>query len=311
LAKLVLRRLLDVLPLLFVASVVAFSLQAIAPGDPAQKIATVSGAGQEPDPSQVAALHVELGLDRPLLERYFLWLGRVARLDLGISYLNKRPVATLLGERLPASLALAAVSLAAAVLISVPLGILAAVRRGSPLDELIRPVTLLGASLPAFWVALLLIWLFAARLRWLPALGSPTPEGIVLPAAVMTVRSLGLLTRLTRATTLDALTLPHVVVARAKGLLWRQVVVRHILANSWGPIITAVALDFAAFVTNAAVVEWVFAWPGIGRAGVEAALTGDVPMLLGFVLCAALVVVIANLAADIGIAASDPRLRRL
>jgi nickel transport system permease protein len=307
--RLVAQRVLDTLPLLFCASIVAFLLLALAPGDPAQKIATQGGPGEVPDPAVVAALRQELGLDRPLPERYVRWLFDVAHLDLGVSYVSKRPVAEILGERLPPSLLLATVSLAIGVLISVPLGIASALRRGTLVDALIRPLSLAGAAMPAFWVALLAIWLFAAELHWLPALGAPTAAGIVLPAGVLALRSLGLLTRLTRAAMLDALDLPHVVVAHGKGLPPRTVVLRHVLRNASAPIVAAIALDFAAFVAHAAVIEWVFAWPGIGRTGVEAAIAGDMPLLLGFVLVAGAVVIVANLVADLIAAIGDPRLR--
>jgi len=309
-AALVVRRVLETLPTLALLSVLAFALLESAPGDPARRLLTQGGqASSEIDERDVAALRYELGLDLPLWQRYLRWAGGVARLDFGTSYVNRRRVTDLVAERLPASVALAALALAVGVGLSVPLGIAAAVRHRTALDGAIRAMTLLGGSLPAFWLALLLIWLFAAELHLFPALGSLTPAGIVLPAAVLAWRTTGLLTRLTRAALLDALGLEHIRVARAKGLGERTIVLRHALSNALVPITTVIALDLAALIAHATIVEWVFDWPGLGRMGVEAALAGDVPVLLAYVLVACVVVVAINLAADIAVLAIDPRQR--
>lgn len=307
--QLIIRRLLVTIPMLLLVSGLAFGLLAVAPGDPARKALSVSGAGDQVDERDVAAKRRELGLDRPLWERYGLWLGNALTLDLGESYVSKRPVAELIGERLRASATLALAALALSVAIGVPLGVIAAIYAGTWLDALVRFLTLLGASLPGFWLALLAMWLFAVELQWLPALGGVSPKGIILPAAVLTVRALGLLTRLTRAAMLEALQGEYVRAARAKGLSERRLVVGHAFPNALVPILTIIGLDFTSLLAQATVIEWVFAWPGIGRQGVDAAIAGDVPVVLGFVLFVSTVVVLTNLTVDLSYIIVDPRLR--
>jgi peptide/nickel transport system permease protein len=302
-------RLVSTVPMLFFVSLVVFGLLAAAPGDPARQSLAIGGGADQVDDRDVAARRAELGLDRPIWQRYALWVSDIARLDLGTSYVNNRPVADLLAERALASATLAGVTLALSLALSIPLGVIAAIRVGTLIDALVSVVSLVGASLPGFWLALLAMWLFAAELQWFPALASFNPRGMVLPVAVLTVRNLGLLTRLTRATVLDALAMPHVQVARSRGLRERRVLVLHVLPNAMIPIITVIGLEFASLVAYVAVIEWVFAWPGIGRLGVDAALAGDAPVVLGFVLVVCFTVVLANLAADLAYGWVDPRQR--
>jgi ABC-type dipeptide/oligopeptide/nickel transport system permease component len=294
---------------LIVVSLVVFCLQALAPIDPARKALTIGGASELPDERDVEAKRKELGLDRPLPERYVRWLADVATFDLGESFVNKKPVAGLIGERVAASATLAVLTVGFSTVIALPLGIVAATRAGTWADSIIRALSLLGASLPAFWLALLAMWLFSVELRLLPALGSFTPEGIVLPALVLTARTVGLLARLMRATMLDALNQDYVRTALSKGLPDRTVVRRHVAPNAITPVLAVIGLDFAALFGEAAVVEWVFAWPGIGRMGVEGALAGDLPVVMGFVLVVCLFFVLANLAVDLACGLVDPRQR--
>jgi len=303
------RRLLHTLPMLLLVSVAVFTLVAAAPIDPARRALSLAGAADSVDERDVEAKRIELGLDRPLVERYVRWGMDAARLDLGESFVSKKPVATLIGERITASAVLAGLVVATSVAVSVPLGVLSAVRSGGRMDVTIRTLTLAGASLPGFWLALLAMWLFSVELRWLPALGSYTPSGIVLPALVLTLRTTGLLTRLTRATMIETLHADYVRTALAKGLSMRQAVLHHALPNALIPILTIIGLDFAGLLAHAAVIEWVFAWPGIGRLGVEAALAGDVPVVLGFTLTISLVVVAINFVVDLGYVVVDPRHR--
>jgi ABC-type dipeptide/oligopeptide/nickel transport system permease component len=308
-AGLILGRVLQAIPLLLLVTLVAFGLSVLGPIDPARMALAAGGTGIQLDERDVARKRVELGLDRPLHERYVSWWADVVRLEFGRSFSSGRPVRELLAPRLPASATLAGLALALAVALGIPLGVLVARRAGGPLDVGVRTVALLGSSLPAFWLALLAIWLFAARLHWVPALGSFTPTGIVLPALVLGVRPLARLLRLVRATTLEGLGQEYVTTARAKGVSPPRVLVRHVLPNTLGPVLTVIGLDGAALLANAAVVEWIFAWPGLGRLGVDAALAGDVPVLMAFVLIVGWVVVAINLLVDVAVAALDPRER--
>jgi peptide/nickel transport system permease protein len=303
-------RLLSAVPVMVVVSLLAFALQALAPGDPARILVEASGLNPAP-PEAVAAKRAELGLDRPMPERYLLWLTHALRGDFGRSFRSYRPVAALYRERLPATAALAAAAVALTATIALPLGMLAAYHRGRVLDAVAQLVAVAGAAIPGFWLALLLMFLFAVKLRLLPAFGSLTPKGIILPATVLAVHNIAVLTRLTRAAMLDVLSLEFVTVARAKGLREWAVARRHVLPNVLVPVLTVLGLEVAGLMTGAVVVEYVFAWPGIGKMVVDAALLRDVPVVTGFAVAAGLVFVLVNLVVDVTIAAVDPRARRI
>jgi peptide/nickel transport system permease protein len=309
LVGLLLGRALQVIPTLLLVSLVAFGLVALAPVDPARMALSAGGTGVQLDERDVAAKRAELGLDRPLPERYARWWTDLLRLDFGRSFASGRSVASLLAERLPASAALGGLALLLSVAVSLPLGMLAAVRAGRALDQVVRALALLGASLPGFWLALVLMSIFAAQLRWVPALGSLTPLGIILPTLVLAVRPLGRQLRLMRATTLDALAMDHLTVARAKGLARGSILVRHVMPNAILPMITIVGLDLPALVSSAVVVETVFAWPGVGRLAADAALAGDLPILMAFVLLVGVLVVSTSLVVDVLCGIVDPRPR--
>lgn len=304
-----LRRGAQVIPLMLLVSLVSFGLMALAPIDPARQALTAGETGIPVDERALEAKRRELGLDRPLGERYLRWWGDLIRLDLGHSFTNRRPVAESIAERLPASLTLVVFALGLSIGIGVPLGVAAAVKTGTLLDAVIRLVTVLGASLPGFWLALLAMCLFAVELRWVPALGSFTPQGIILPMLILAVRPLGHITRLMRATTLDVFNRHFVAVARAKGLSDLTILRRHVVPNALLPIVTVIGLDFVNLLANAAVIEWVFGWPGIGRLGVDAALAGDLPVVMGFVLVVGWIVVFVNLIVDVSYRLLDPKQR--
>lgn len=303
-----LTRLLAIVPVLLVVSVLAFGLQALAPGDPARLLLEASGLNPAPAEA-VAAKREELGLNDPLPVRYAGWLLGALQGDFGRSFRSYRPVAELYVERLPATATLAAVAALLSVVIAVPLGALAAYHRGGLLDGLAQVVAVAGAAIPGFWLALVLMFIFAAKLRWLPAFGSLTPKGIILPALVLALHHLAILTRLTRAAMLDVLGQEFVRVARAKGLRERWVARRHVLPNVLVPVLTLLGLEVAGLMTGAAVVEYVFAWPGIGKMAVDAALLRDIPVVTGFAVAAGLIFVIINFLVDLGVAALDPRAR--
>lgn len=303
-------RLLSSVPVMLVTSLLAFALQSLAPGDPARLLVEASGLNPAP-PEAVAAKRAELGLDRPLPQRYLLWLTNALRGDLGRSFRSYRPVVSLYQERLPATAALAVVAGALTTVVALPLGTLAAYHRGRAPDMVAQVVAVVGAAVPGFWLALLLMVLFAVKLRLLPAFGSLTLKGIILPAVVLAIHNMALLTRLTRAAMLDVLSLEFVTVARAKGLREWAVAQRHVLPNVLVPVLTVLGLEVAGLMTGAVVVEYVFAWPGIGKMVVDAALLRDVPVVTGFAVMAGLVFVLTNLLVDVTVAAVDPRTRRI
>jgi ABC-type dipeptide/oligopeptide/nickel transport system permease component len=301
-------RLAAALPVLFIVSLLAFGLEAITPGDPATLLLQASGV-ENVTPEAVAAKRAELRLDDPLPLRYLTWIRGAVRGDFGRSFRSYTPVRTLYSQRIANTALLAGCAVLLAALIAIPLGTLAAYRRGGVLDAIAQCVAVVGAAVPGFWIAFVLIFVFAARLHWLPAFGTPTARGVVLPAIVLALANIAILTRLTRAAMLDVLKREFVTVARAKGLGSGRVARVHVLPNVAVPILTVLGLEAAHLITGAAVVEYVFAWPGIGKLAVDAALQRDTPVIVGFAVAAGLIFVTANLVVDLAIAAFDPRVR--
>ncbi|TME96390.1 MAG: ABC transporter permease [Chloroflexi bacterium] len=305
-----LQRVLGALSVLLVLSVVAFGLYALTPGDPAVVLLEASGI-HSPPREAIVAKRAELHLDDPLPVQYINWLAGAVHGDFGRSFRSYTPVAELYLSRIGATALLACVSTVLSLFLALPLGILAAYHRGRIVDRLAQIVVALGGSMPGFWIGLLLILLFAVQLRWLPAFGSPTPSGIVLPAIVLAVANIAVLTRLTRSSVLDVLSQEFVMVAHAKGLSGRAVTLRHVLRNTYIPLLTVLGLVFANLMVGTAVVEYVFSWPGIGRLAVDSALLRDQPVVVGFTIAAGLIFTTMNLLVDVGIATLDPRVRSL
>src|SRR5438445_9545227 len=303
-----LQRVLGALSVLLVLSVVAFGLYALTPGDPAVVLLEASGI-HSPPREAIVAKRAELHLDDPLPVQYINWLAGAVHCDFGRSFRSYTPVAELYLSRIGATALLACVSTVLSLFLALPLGILAAYHRGRIADRLAPIVLALGGSMPGLWLGLLLVVLFAVHLRWLPAFGSPTPSGIVLPAIVLAVANIAVLTRLTRSSVLDVLSQEFVIVARAKGLSAHAVRVRHVLRNTYIPLLTVLGLLFANLMVGTAVVEYVFSWPGIGRLAIDSALLRDEPVVVGFTVAAGLIFTVMNLLVDLGIAAVDPRVR--
>lgn len=295
---------------LWLVSLLAFGLLALAPGEPARLLLTAEGVTM-PTPEEVAAKRAELRLNDPLPTRYLHWLAGALRGDFGASYRSGRSVWATYSERFPATLMLAGLTLALSLSAALPLGVIAAIRRGSMLDTLLQGVAVLGAAAPGFWVALILMLVFAATLRWLPALGSPTLAGMLLPAITLALPNVAVLARLLRAATLDALGQAYMVTAQAKGHSSRSAVLHHALPNVWPAVVTAITLEAAYLLTGTVIVETVFAYPGVGRLAVDAALIGDMPVLALCVLMAAGIYVIGNGLADLLLMLLDPRVRTI
>ncbi len=307
-ARLLIMRIAAIIPMLVAISVLAFGLHSLAPGDPARLLVEASGLSPAP-PEAVAAKRAELKLDQPIATRYVTWLAGAAQGDLGRSYRTYEPVSRMYLERLPATLALAAAATLISATVAIPLGIFAAFRHGTSIDRAAQFIAVFGAAAPGFWVALMLTYLFGARLGWLPVFGSVTPRGIILPALVVALPFISILTRLTRASALDVLSSDFINVARMKGLRESAIALRHALPNVLVQITPLLSLELAGLLSGAAVVEYVFAWPGIGRLAVDSALLRDTPVVVGFAVATGIAFALANLAADIIIALIDPRQR--
>jgi peptide/nickel transport system permease protein len=308
------RRLLHLVPVLLGVSLVVFLVMHLAPGDPADVMLGVQATAEER-----ARLRADLGLDDPLAVQYLRWLGRVARGDLGRSLWTSRPVLDEVLDRLRATLLLTGSGLLLSTVLGIALGVASAMRPDSLLDRASAVASLFGASMPVFWLGIVLMVVFALWLGWLPASGMHAPYGgggagdllrhLVLPALTIAAASTTIVARLTRSTMLDVLGQDYVRTARAKGLAERRVVVRHGLENALIPIVTMVGVQAGYLLGGAVLTETVFAWPGVGTLMVQGILQRDVPLVQGCVLLVALTFVLVNLAVDVLYAWLDPRIR--
>jgi ABC-type dipeptide/oligopeptide/nickel transport system permease component len=296
------RRLLLAIPTLAGVLIVVFLLLYVAPGDPVLEM-----VGERADPATIARLRAELRLDDPLPQQFAHYAGSALRGDLGRSYITGRPIIRDIAERFPKTLQLATAAMLLAAFTGITIGILAARRPGGWFDRLALGATYLGISFPVYWVGLILIFVFAVVLRWLPPSGYGRPEFLILPAFALGSRSIAFLARMTRSAMLEVLGSDFVRTARAKGLRERVVLIRHALRNALIPIVTVLGLDFGYYLTGSILTETVFSWPGLGRYVVNAIARRDLPAIQGSVLFLSVVFVAVNLLTDLAYAASDPR----
>jgi peptide/nickel transport system permease protein len=300
----VVRRVLLAVPVLFGVATLVFSLIHLVPGDPAQAM-----LGDGAAPQDVAELRKNLGLDRPLLTQYGTFLRNAITGDLGRSFRTGQPVTTMIAERVPATAELALASMIVAVLIAIPLGVIAAVRRGTAADYGAMTFALLGVSIPNFWLGPLLAIVFAVELGWLPVSGRGTLANLVLPAISLGLALAAILARMTRASLLDELNELYVRAARARGVSRASSIATHALRNSLVPLLTIIALQFGAVLTGAVITETIFAWPGIGRLLIQSIGFRDYPMVQGCILLIAVTYVTVNLLTDLMYGVLDPRIR--
>jgi peptide/nickel transport system permease protein len=309
------RRLLHLVPVLLGVSVVVFLVLHLAPGDPADVMLGAQATAEER-----ARLRADLGLDDPLAVQYGRWLAHVLRGDLGRSLWTRRPVLDEVIDRFKATLVLTGTGLLLSTVVGITLGVASAARPDSVLDRASAVASLFGASMPVFWLGIVLMVVFALWLGWLPASGMSAPYGgggaadllghLVLPAVTIAAASTTIVARLTRSTMLDVLGQDYVRTARAKGVAERGVLARHGLANAMIPIVTMVGVQAGYLLGGAVLTETVFAWPGVGTLMVQGILQRDVPLVQGCVLVVALTFVLVNLAVDLLYAWLDPRIRR-
>ena len=276
----------------------------LVPGDPVELM-----LGESATAGDRTALRATLGLDRPLPEQLLAQLERLVRLDLGESLYSRRPVATLIAERLPATVELAAAALAVAAAVAIPLGVFAARRRGGVADSAAMGLALLGLSVPSFWLGPLLILLFSVLLGWTPVSGREGLASLVLPALTLGTGMAAVLARMLRSSLLEALAEDYVRTARAKGLGEGAVVRRHALRNAALPVVTVFGMQAGALLAGAVITETVFAWPGIGSLLVEAIQRRDFPVVQGCVLLISTTYVLVNALTDLAYAWLDPRVR--
>jgi peptide/nickel transport system permease protein len=305
------RRLALMVPTAFLVTVAVFLLIHLTPGDPAAIVLAESYT-----PQAAAQIHAELGLDRPLPEQYAIYLGRLFHGDLGRSVRNKLPVTQAIGERLPATLELGLAALAWSLLVAVPLGTVAALRRGRAVDLVASGIAVAGISIPNFVLGILMILLFGLVLRLLPvggfsALTDSPPDNLarlVMPAIALGTFGAATNMRFTRSSMIEVLHQDYIRTARAKGAGWWRVVNRHALKNALVPVVTIVGLQVGAILEGALVTETVFSWPGVGKLAVDSIFARDFPVVQGIVLASALSYMVANLVVDLVYAWLDPRI---
>jgi len=308
----ILRRVLATVPVLLIVAVLVFLLLRLTPGDPAAIM-----AGDAANTEQIAQIRANLGLDRPILAQFGIWFGNLLSGDLGESFYYKTKVATLIGQRLEPTLSLAAITIVIAVLIAVPLGILAAWRHGGWLDRALMGFSVMGFSVPVFVLAYILIWLVSLKLGWLPVQGyqrlaegaGPWLYHLALPSITLSVLYVALIARVTRASVMDALGEDYIRTARAKGLPELRVLVWHGLANAAVPIVTVIGIGIALLIGGVVVTESVYAIPGLGRLTVDAVLARDFPTVQGLILFFSFIYVLVNLLVDLTYVFLDPRIR--
>lgn len=300
----ILQRLIYAVFVLWGALTVIFLVVRILPGDPASMML---GAGATE--AEVSELQHNLGLDESMPHQYITFMSEAVRLDFGESLWLRRPVVESVGERIAATARLALAAVVIALAISFPLGILAALRQRSPIDYAVSVISLIGQSVPSFWLGIMLILIFARQLRWLPSAGSQTPQHLILPAITLALPLVGVLTRLVRSGLLEVMHEDYIRTARAKGLSSRTVLTRHAMRNMLIPVVTVLGIQLGNLLGGAVIVETVFGWPGIGRLLVDAITKRDYPLVQAAILFITTIFVLINLLVDLSYIYLDPRIR--
>ena len=310
------RRLLQLLPMLFFISLVAFLLVKLAPGDPVAAYITPRMA-----PEDIERIRQSLGLDKPLVTQYVLWLKNVLQGDLGYSLIYHRPVLEMIGERIPATLGLMGASLLLAIVLAIPLGLLAGAFKHRWLDHLLNLFAYIGISVPIFWFGILLITVFAVQLNWFPNMGMRTigmednaldvlRHG-VLPCIALTFYNLSSYVRYIRSNTISQLSADYVQTQLAYGATRSSILFRHVLKNVLLPVITLFGLSFGELIVGAYVTESVFSWPGMGLLGIQSIASLDYPLIMAIIMLSSMMLIVGNLIADVLYRFADPRIRTL
>ena len=297
--KYFLNRLLQLIPLLIGISLISFFVMHLAPGDP-----TSLFIDPNINPQEIARVRANWGLDQPIYIQYFLWLKNALFLNFGTSYTSGQPVISEIFDRLPMTLMLMIPAFLLSFLIAVPIGVYSAVKKNSFFDNFFTVLTFAGMAIPTFWLSLVLMLIFSVKLHWLPAV-----QNITLPLIAMTISGLAGITRYQRSAMLEVLNQEYIRVARAKGLSERLVIYKHALRNALIPTITIFGLSLPDLFGGAFIIETIFAWPGMGRLGVQAIFQRNYPLIMGIVIFSAILIILGNLFADIAYAIVDPRIR--
>lgn len=300
------KRLLASIPIFLFATLLTFLMIHFSPVDPAE--AYLAAAHIQPTDELLAQKRHEFGLDQPLIVQYVQTLMKICQLDFGISYITNAPVWQEVALRIPATLKLAASSLALTILVSIPLGFLSGIRKNSGVDHFSRVLAFFGASIPSFWLGYLLMFFFAVKLDWFPLEGAGSLAHLVLPSITLALPLIALYSRLLRTSVLENLDEPYVLYARTRGISESRILVKHVLKVAISPVITGLGMNVGKLLTGAIIVESVFSWPGFGRYFVEAIFNRDIPVIQCYVFFAACLYIICNLITDLIQMYMDPRI---
>jgi peptide/nickel transport system permease protein len=307
LGKYIIKRLTYLIPVLFGITFLTFALTYISPGDPAELM--LSATGVTPSPELIEQVREGLGLNKPFLTQYLHWLTDVFKGNFGTSYKYNKPVLDLILRALPATFTLAGVTILMTTIIALPLGIISALHKNKLLDNIIRAISFLGISLPAPWIALILMYIFALKLKILPVIGSSNWTSIILPSASMTILLASRYTNQVRMSILEEISQDYVLGAKARGINGRVILLKHVLRSSIAPIITLLGLSFGVLLGGAVIIETIFSWPGVGKLAIEAIFTRDYPLIQGYVVWMTVIYMLINMLVDISYYILDPRIR--
>jgi peptide/nickel transport system permease protein len=307
LRKYIIKRLVYLIPVLLGITFLTFTLTYLSPGDPAELM--LSATGVTPSQELIQQVRETLGLNKPFLTQYLYWLTDMLSGNFGTSYKYNKPVLDLLLSALPATFRLAGTTILMTTIIALPLGIISALHRNRAIDNIIRVITFLGVSLPAPWIALILMYVFALQLKVLPVMSGSDWTSIILPSASMTILLASRFTRQVRVSILEELSQDYVIGAKARGIKGRVILLRHILRSSLVPIITLLGLSFGVLLGGAVIIETIFSWPGVGKLAIEAIFTRDYPLIQGYVVWMTVIYMLINMLVDISYYILDPRIR--
>ncbi|MGF7060720.1 ABC transporter permease [Brassicibacter mesophilus] len=312
-SKIIIKRIIQAIPILIFISIISFFLVNLAPGDPVQAFVTPKMSEND-----VLRIRKNLGLDKPILVQYFYWLKNILKGNFGYSYINYRPVLKQIMERIPATLGLMGISMLISVILSIPLGVISAVYKNRFIDRLISNTSYVGISIPSFWFAMILIYIFTAKLGLLPSIGMRT-VGVksvldvikhgIMPSIVLSFSNIAILTRYIRSSVINQLKESYVATAYSKGMSKNVVLYGHVLKNSILPVITILGMSLPNLVSGAFITETIFGWPGMGRLGISAIYSFDYPVIMAITMISSIMLVIGNLLADIAYYFVDPRIK--
>lgn len=311
--KVILKRLLNAIPMLIFISIISFFLIKFAPGDPVQAYVTPKMSHQD-----IERVRHNLGLDKPIIIQYFIWFGNVLKGDFGYSLSNYRPVVTEIAERLPATLGLMGTSLMLSLILGITFGLISAIHNNKCVDKIISLLSYIGISIPSFWFAMILIVIFSSKLHMLPSVGMHTIGEVslwdvikhgIMPCLVLSIQNTAIITRYVRTNAMEQMKEDYVRTAIGKGLSNKKVFFKHVLKNALLPVITILGMALPDLVAGAFITETVFGWPGMGRLGISSIFSFDYPIIMAITMFSSLMLILGNLLADILYEIADPRIR--